>query len=448
MANGTPVEDATDADAHSFSAISADMFANPYDYWALRLLIILVGYASVLLPGFFLIRFVKRRYYNGDRYFYRNHPNSCLNFLTLFAVGRPEDAEHQLLPTNPDGPRSSKSNENLSSSRSSERFFRDCSLLFIYSMGIQVTLVCMGFMQERIMTGTYANVEDPTLLEKFGDAQFLVLLNRLWALAICGAYLLYDWRRQPPHVPPLYKYSFISISNTLSTWCQYEALKYVSFPTQTVCKAAKLIPTMLMGRLVRGERYSKEDYGIALGLVSGAAIFFLSNQSAVNTLHKARAAEQYTTISGVILMLGYLAFDAFTPNWQKKLFDTRPKISRYQMMVGVNTFSAILCLVSLLEQGTLFSSLSFMFSHEGFSRDSFLLSISGAIGQLFIYATIEKFGPVVFAVIMTVRQIFSIVLSSMYFSHAMSITGVFGLMVVFGSIFVDTYRKYFAKSRR
>ncbi|KAH7712164.1 Protein PST-1 a [Aphelenchoides avenae] len=110
------------------------------------------------------------------------------------------------------------------------------------------------------------------------------------------------------------------------------------------------------------------------------------------------------------------------------------------MMVGVNTFSAILCLVSLLEQGTLFSSLSFMFSHEGFSRDSFLLSISGAIGQ--------KFGPVVFAVIMTVRQIFSVVLSSMYFSHVMSITGVFGLMVVFGSIFVDTYRKYFAKSRR
>lgn len=50
------------------------------------------------------------------------------------------------------------------------------------------------------MTGTYANVEDPTLLEKFGDAQFLVLLNRLWALAICGAYLLYDWRRYSENI--------------------------------------------------------------------------------------------------------------------------------------------------------------------------------------------------------------------------------------------------------
>lgn len=38
--------------------------------------------------------------------------------------------------------------------------------------------------------------------------------------------------RQPLHVPPLYVHSFASISNTISSWCQYEALKYISFPTQ------------------------------------------------------------------------------------------------------------------------------------------------------------------------------------------------------------------------
>ena len=39
---------------------------------------------------------------------------------------------------------------------------------------------------------------------------------------------------QSVHRTPLYKYSFCSVSNTLSSWCQYEALKFVSFPTQ-VC---------------------------------------------------------------------------------------------------------------------------------------------------------------------------------------------------------------------
>ncbi len=36
---------------------------------------------------------------------------------------------------------------------------------------------------------------------------------------------------------PLFKYSFCSFSNIMSSWCQYEALKYVSFPTQVLAKA-------------------------------------------------------------------------------------------------------------------------------------------------------------------------------------------------------------------
>ena len=52
------------------------------------------------------------------------------------------------------------------------------------------------------------------------------------------------------------------------------------------------------------------------------------------------------------------------------------------MMFGVNAFSAVLCFGSLLEQGTLFSSIEYALSHDGFSRDLFLLSLSGACGQV------------------------------------------------------------------
>jgi adenosine 3'-phospho 5'-phosphosulfate transporter B2 len=31
----------------------------------------------------------------------------------------------------------------------------------------------------------------------------------------------------------------------LATGCQYEALRYVSFPTQTLAKTAKMIPVMV-----------------------------------------------------------------------------------------------------------------------------------------------------------------------------------------------------------
>lgn len=138
----------------------------------------------------------------------------------------------------------------------------------------------------------------------------------------------------PPHVPPLYSHSFISISNTISSWCQYEALKFVSFPTQTVCKAAKVVPTMMMGRILRNERRPLSDYLMGICLALGAGLFFFSSQVSGRGLDSKHEIYFGSAISGVILMIGYLFFDAFTLNWQKKLFDTKPKISRYQVSIA------------------------------------------------------------------------------------------------------------------
>lgn len=134
----------------------------------------------------------------------------------------------------------------------------------------------------------------------------------------------------PPHVPPLYTHSFISISNTISSWCQYEALKFVSFPTQTVCKAAKVVPTMLLGSILRNDKRPTSDYIMGICLALGAGLFFFSSKV---DRHSSDSKDFYfgNAISGIILMIDYLFFDAFTLNWQKKLFDTKPKISRYQV---------------------------------------------------------------------------------------------------------------------
>ena len=79
-----------------------------------------------------------------------------------------------------------------------------------------------------------------------------------------------------------------------------------------------------MGRLIRNKSYSTREYVIALILVAGACTFFLSSQT-FSTSNKV------TTASGIILMIGYLAFDSFTPNWQKKLLDCKPSVSKSQV---------------------------------------------------------------------------------------------------------------------
>lgn len=67
-------------------------------------------------------------------------------------------------------------------------------LLCFYSIGIQLTLVCMGVYQERIMTQGYPRI-DGTGPEKYSDAQYLVFANRLVALVLVICYLIVNWHR-------------------------------------------------------------------------------------------------------------------------------------------------------------------------------------------------------------------------------------------------------------
>ena len=55
-------------------------------------------------------------------------------------------------------------------------------------------------------------------------------------------------------VAPAYAYAGVSLSNVVATTCQYEALKYVTFPLQTLGKTAKMIPVMVWGSLISGKR--------------------------------------------------------------------------------------------------------------------------------------------------------------------------------------------------
>jgi len=95
-------------------------------------------------------------------------------------------------------------------------------------VGLQVSYLTWGVLQEKIMTRTYRDSLGQD--GQFKDSQFLVFVNRILAFAVALLYI--TMTRQPRHRAPLFKYSYCSFSNIMSSWCQYEALKFVSFPTQ------------------------------------------------------------------------------------------------------------------------------------------------------------------------------------------------------------------------
>ena len=113
-----------------------------------------------------------------------------------------------------------------------DSFAKDAGRLALCTAGIQVSYLVWGLMQERIMTRPYSSGD------LFTSSKFLVFANRFLALLVAYAGVLVSRRQLGPssteHSAPLYKFSFSSISNIVSSVSQYEALKYVSFPTQVI----------------------------------------------------------------------------------------------------------------------------------------------------------------------------------------------------------------------
>jgi adenosine 3'-phospho 5'-phosphosulfate transporter B2 len=202
----------------------------------------------------------------------------------------------------------------------------------------------------------------------------------------------------------------------MSSWFQYEALKFVSFPTQVLGKASKVIPVMIMGKVVSGNKYSFFEWFIAFLLSVGVSLFLFG------TPQDTSKGADSTSFSGLILMMGYMLFDSFTSNWQGQLFKEY-KMSSFQMMLGVNIFSTTFTLGSLLQQGKFFASIAFMLKYSEFMFHCVTLSICSAVGQLFIYYTMGQFGAVIFIIIMTTRQALAILLSCMIYGHPVTAIG-------------------------
>lgn len=176
--------------------------------------------------------------------------------------------------------------------------------------GLQGSYLTWGLLQEQMMTQAYDEIDGRPI--HFTNSNYLVLLNR--ALAFIVAFIIIKSTRQPRHTAPMYRYAFPSFSNLVSSWCQYEALRYVSFPTQVLAKSSKVIPVMIMGKFVQNKTYPLYEYICAVILSLGVSLFFFSKEEphegqTSGEEEEAGTVETLTTVAGWLLLIGYMAFD-------------------------------------------------------------------------------------------------------------------------------------------
>mmetsp|Transcript_19534 Transcript_19534/g.31657 ORF Transcript_19534/g.31657 Transcript_19534/m.31657 type:complete len:396 (+) Transcript_19534:94-1281(+) len=321
-------------------------------------------------------------------------------------------------------------------------FFAQALRFLFCFCGLQMSYLTWGYMQELIMTTTF----EPTPSApdgRFPSAAFCVFSNRF--LAIIVAIIAVKIRHGAVlanNVAPLMAFAPCALSNTMSSWSQYASLRYVSFPVQTVFKSSKIIPVMIMGKVLKGTGYPTSQYVEAFMITVGVAIF--------SVFSKSSDKDNTTELIGLLFMCMYICFDCFTSQWQDKVYVKygRANVDPYQMMLGVNSSAIIMTTSGLIVNGDIPKIIEFFKVNPNVLQYNIITAITSASGQLFIYTTIKEFGPIAFTVIMTTRQMLSICISSMLFQHPMSLKALCGAVIVFGVLFYQIRRKYLARQNR
>eukprot|EP00448_Togula_jolla_P007000 CAMPEP_0170614406 /NCGR_PEP_ID=MMETSP0224-20130122/24785_1 /TAXON_ID=285029 /ORGANISM="Togula jolla, Strain CCCM 725" /LENGTH=328 /DNA_ID=CAMNT_0010940065 /DNA_START=243 /DNA_END=1229 /DNA_ORIENTATION=- len=285
-------------------------------------------------------------------------------------------------------------------------------------MGVIAMLLSYGMLQERIMAIPYGN-------EFFTVSIFLVLCNRLMAIGFALTMLCV--RREPlGNAAPLWKYLLISFSNVAASSCQYDALKYVSYPVQMLGKSFKMMPVMLWGMVLSNRTYGAVDWVIAALVTGGVTQFIIGGQ----------LAPQYITEStglGLLTFVMFLALVGFTSTFQEAVF-IEHKTSKYNQMLYINIFSASVSLLILGLSGSWRTALDFCWQHPALIQDATYLSVAAVGAQWFIYAQVKDYGALVLAVTMNVREVISTLLSLWMYGRSVSILQAAALFLVFGSL--------------
>lgn len=173
---------------------------------------------------------------------------------------------------------------------------------------------------------------------------------------------------------------------------------------------------MLWNLVTRTRTYSSSDIYSALTVTMGCALFVMTGTITAPNSHNAQAS----TLTGLTLLAMFMVFDGLTSTSQDKLFASYEMHSCNQLLY-VAIWSAGFSSGYLLLSGQLYPAVLFVLRHPSAMYLILLQSTVSTTVQLFIVFTIKQYGALNFALIMTVRQFLSIVISCLVFQHDLSL---------------------------
>jgi len=304
--------------------------------------------------------------------------------------------------------------------------------IFVCAVAIHVLYAFYALAQEFLSVHTFDR-------HVFQFPVFVIAVNHT-----CGALLALVSLRitgQPVLAQGLHLTTLPALADFVSTYLQHQALYYIFFPAQTLMKTLKLIPVMLVGRLLKNRTYTWLDYLEGMLITGLVAYFVWSFQMGQGTL---RGAQFTSVIAGLLMMVGYICSDSFLSNLEDYAYQVG-KLDAGQMLFGLEFFSASAGWLTLVASGQLVPALHFLVMYKAAILYVALQAWASAAGAYSCTLTVRLYGPAVFTLLMMSRQVLSLVISVAVFNHTILWVDCLCLVAVSALILTSSLRRVSAQ---
>ncbi|SPO26646.1 related to HUT1 - involved in UDP-galactose transport to the Golgi lumen [Ustilago trichophora] len=250
--------------------------------------------------------------------------------------------------------------------------------------------------------------------------------------------------------PLLSRYIAIAALQSTASQLGFLSLRYISYPTLTLAKSCKLVPVLIMNVVLYRRKFAGYKYAV-VGLVTLGIWLFMAFAPAKSG--KKSKGPESSSLVGLLLCLLNLILDGATNSTQDEVFSKfgRKTVSAGQMMLVMNAISALLMSLTLSlplpflstpgQPTQLATALAFTQKHPEVWRDIIAYALAGAIGQVSIFETLERFGSLTLVSITVTRKLFTMLLSVVVYKHELSPLQWVGVVVVFAGIGIEAREK-------
>lgn len=250
--------------------------------------------------------------------------------------------------------------------------------------------------------------------------------------------------------PLLSRYILIAALQSTASQLGFLSLRYISYPTLALAKSCKLVPVLVMNVVLYRRKFASYKYAV-VGLVTLGIWLFMA--FAPSKPGKKAKAPERSSLIGLVLCLLNLVLDGATNSTQDQVFSMfgRQTVSAGQMMLVMNAISAFLMALTLTlpipllstpgQPTQLSTAIAFTQKHPEVWRDIIAYALAGAVGQVSIFETLERFGSLTLVSITVTRKLFTMLLSVVVYKHELSKLQWLGVAVVFAGIGIEAREK-------